>query len=132
MDTFLDMDSRCTDCFVRNNNLFTPTQMKIYLILTAVNLVFCFCAQLNVWRPISFKKLGWFNRNYCQIVIQPLAAVFIFKYVKHYKIPPTLDELKEALHTKDYSEMIKREFRYNFLSLLAWQIVNTLFTLIVF
>lgn len=105
--------------------------MSTILFLTLANIIFCFMAQLNVWRPMSFSSFQIVNIWYCKIILYPWVILIVVNRIRQNNlIPPTEAEISEIIYTKDYSTMIKRELKINFLALLAWQNLITLLLLI--
>ncbi len=107
----------------------------LLLILSIINLLFFILAQLNVWLPITFKKLGWFNARFAGfILLKIFAAWIIIKWFRNRNeksfAPSDIEilkhQIKTALHSDDYTTMIKREYQYNWLALLFHQILLTI------
>ena len=92
------------------------------IILSLANLVLCILAQLNTWLPITFKRFNSVAINYAYIIVFPIMAVVAARYVRKYNALPSTQDISNAIYTDDYPTMIKREYIFNFIALLVYQI----------
>lgn len=94
----------------------------IEITLSLANLMLCTMAQLNTWLPITFKRFHSIAVNYAYIIVFPVMVVVTARYVRKYNALPSTQDISNAIYTDDYPTIIKREYLFNFIALLVYQI----------
>ena len=92
------------------------------IILSIINILFCLFAQLNVWRPLTFKNLEWFNGHYARVVIFILVWYWVIRAFRSKQIMQGFD-VKKLIYSDDYTTQIRREFLINLVSFLLYQAI---------
>jgi len=92
------------------------------IILSLANLVLLILAQLNLWLPITFKRLDPIGNNYPFLIVFPLMVIMAAKYVRKHNALPTTQNMSDEIYTDDPITMKQREYIINFIALLVYQI----------